>query len=901
MSDFDLLTNARALPNGASFHRCALQVNPHHYSSTFRGEESQGGEQEYTRKMVEKAIELDIAALAITDHNSVSSVAYFKEAAKGRGVRVFPGFELSSSEGVHVLCIYAEKTDERELERYLGGFGIRETKPSADLANKTFLQIIEEVAAQGGITIAAHATSETGGLLRVLKGKARICAWRSGYLQAIQIPGPIADLPDDLRPIIENKNGDYTRDGAASKELAVAVLNAKDVASPRDLDDPAATCLIKMSQVSIEGLRQAFLDPGSRIRLDPTKARAEAEEHSEFIALAWEGGFLDGAALHFNANLNVLIGGRGTGKSTIIESIRAVLGLEPIGDESRKAHQSIVRNVLGNAAKISLLVRACRPNSRYYLIERTIPNPAIVRDESGEISNLSPLDVLPGVEVYGQHEISELTKSSEKLTRLLRRFVDGGEAIDEQAVQILRQLEKNRKRLVEAETSEREIEERLEALPGLEETAERFRDAGLEEQLREKSLLVREERVLTSIPERLAPFKDCLETLDRELPIDRTFLSQKALEELPGRVILEKLEEVFAQLEKQLRSVQRGFVQALEAADSGVKAVHEEWQGRKQVVEHEYQRILRDLHKARIDGEEFIRLRRRIEELRPLREHAQHSQHLSEALQLERRAFLAEWENHKAEAFRSLERAAKRVNRKLRSRVEVRVTAAGNRQPLIAMLHDEIGGRFKEANDRLSSFEDFSLPQFVQTCREGADALVQRYRLPRGAAERLAAAESEVLMRIEELDLPTTTEIRLNTAPSQEPPVWQSLDELSTGQKATAVLLLLLLDSAAPLVIDQPEDDLDNSFITDSVVPRIREEKQHRQFLFSTHNANIPVLADAELIVGLLPLGDEEAGQKRVDANLMGSIEAQPVRELIETILEGGKDAFERRRRKYGF
>ena len=87
-------------------------------------------------------------------------------------------------------------------------------------------------------------------------------------------------------------------------------------------------------------------------------------------------------------------------------------------------------------------------------------------------------------------------------------------------------------------------------------------------------------------------------------------------------------------------------------------------------------------------------------------------------------------------------------------------------------------------------------------------------------------------MRVEELDLPPTTAIRLNTAPTGEPPAWQALEDLSTGQKATAVLLLLLLESEAPLIVDQPEDDLDNRFITEGVVPRMREEKQRRQFLF---------------------------------------------------------------------
>lgn len=69
-------------------------------------------------------------------------------------------------------------------------------------------------------------------------------------------------------------------------------------------------------------------------------------------------------------------------------------------------------------------------------------------------------------------------------------------------------------------------------------------------------------------------------------------------------------------------------------------------------------------------------------------------------------------------------------------------------------------------------------------------------------------------------------------------------------EKATAVLLLLLLESDAPLVVDQPEDDLDNRFITERVVPKMGQEKRRRQFS-SPHNANIPVLGDAELIAAL--------------------------------------------------
>ena len=115
------------------------------------------------------------------------------------------------------------------------------------------------------------------------------------------------------------------------------------------------------------------------------------------------------------------------------------------------------------------------------------------------------------------------------------------------------------------------------------------------------------------------------------------------------------------------------------------------------------------------------------------------------------------------------------------------------------------------------------------------------------------------------------------------------------------MLLLLLLESPAPLIVDQPEDDLDNRFITEGVVPRMRAEKQRRQFVFSTHNANIPVLGDAELIVGLTASGEAERGHAGIAPEHVGSIDDRQVRELVEEILEGGKDAFERRRRKYGF
>ena len=350
-----------------------------------------------------------------------------------------------------------------------------------------------------------------------------------------------------------------------------------------------------MSDVSIEGLRQAFLDPGSRIRLasDPP-----LEEHAELMSLSWEGGFLDGTAFRFNPNLNVLIGGRGAGKSTIVESLRYVLGLEPVGEEARKARDGIVRHVLRSGTKISLLIRSRGPTEREYRIERTVPNPPVVREERGEVSGLLPEEILPRVEVYGQHEISELTRSREKLTRLLHRFVKQDADLGRRKADLRRSLEKTRRSILDVRADLRQIDERLAALPGVEETLKRFRDAGLEGRLREQSLLVREERVLDSIPERLEPFRECLNLLRQELPIDRLFLSQKSLADLPGKEILAGANAILESLNADLEKVVQQLETALQHAENGLTGVRSRWNQRKSEVQDSYQKILRELQKS---------------------------------------------------------------------------------------------------------------------------------------------------------------------------------------------------------------------------------------------------------------------------------------------------------------
>lgn len=813
------LNGALKLPSGARFYRCALQVNPFAYLGRYGKQTAFQDEDSYNAAIVAACKANDVEAIAVTDHYRVAESKGLIAAARAAEIFVFGGFEASSKDGVDFLCIY-DPERENSLERFIGKFGIHDHAHPSPNGDKDCLELLACVRDQGGIAIAANVAADNG-LLKTLDGQPRANAWKSLHLYACAIPGSLDDVPWNYQMILKNKNADYKRN------LSVALINASDVNSPEDLSKQRSTSFIKMSHLSVEGLRQAFLDPESRIRLNHD---TPPEPHTEFIAMAWDGGFLDGTKLHFNENLNVLVGGRGAGKSTVIESIRYVLAIEPLGDEASKAHQGV-----------------------------------------------------------------------EKLTLILERFVERDPNANARKAKLRFDLERSRGRITDVQREMKLVEEHLSQLPGLEETEKRFQDAGLEERLKEKNLLMREERILAAIRERLAPLSTARQEMAELLPVDSAFLSAKALEGLPSVALLTEgagiLDRVTAQLQKIAGEIERILTQA----DTEVSGLYARWDKRKQEVESTYEVLLRELQKDNIDGEAFIRLRKQIEELRPLREKKANLTRDIEAYLAERRRLIDEWTDLLSAEHRALEKAAKKITKRLPGRVRVTVAMGGNREPLVALLRAELSGKPAALLERLKNCENLSLLELAQRCREGKDALVAWYAFTPAAAERLAQATPDTLMKIEELELPATTKVELNTASEAEPEAWRALEALSTGQKATAVLLLLLLESEAPLIVDQPEDDLDNRFITDGVVPIMKNEKRKRQFIFSTHNANIPVLGDAELILGLSTDIQNGAVQGRISDCHMGSIDVQSVREMVEEILEGGKPAFEMRRLKYGF
>jgi hypothetical protein len=447
-----------------------------------------------------------------------------------------------------------------------------------------------------------------------------------------------------------------------------------------------------------------------------------------------------------------------------------------------------------------------------------------------------------------------------------------------------------------------EIDEKLGQLPALEEKLRLFEDKGIEEKLREHTLLAKEEQILHASREHLMMLQRFFEQARQRLELEPLSLPAEAIDQFPNADLLESIQLTLENLEETLGENVAHIDAAIGQARDELLDIAEKWHSRKQARQKEYERVLMDLQKEEIDGSAFLRLRQDIERLEPLR--LRHAQLIQRRQQLERkRQKLLHKRDASKRALSALDKkAAETVNRLLDQRVHVSLKREANYTAFIDKVKSLRKNFRTDFLERLCATEDFALADFVKQVRNGKQALQERYQLTDKQAESLAAnIDPAALLEIEELDLPDVVNIELNVAASGEPPRWRSMSELSTGQKATAILLLLFPESHTPLIIDQPEDDLDNRFIADTIIPTLRQEKRQRQFLFATHNANLPVLGDAELIIALEAGGDGKAIHAQIHESHLGSIDRESVKLLVEQVLEGGQRAFEMRRAKYGF
>ena len=899
--DLETLTGHTATPagivsalgksDGSRFYRCAFQVNPFDYCERHAKDSGFQTETEYNDAMVKSCVENGIQIVGITDHFRYDGSIALTEKLKKAGIIVFPGFEANSSEGVHILCLFPPETTPSEMNNLIGASNIRDPKVESPLSCKTCEQMLDLVQSRGGIAITAHVTSNSG-LLTTLSGSACVNAWKSEFHYAAAIPGPVNDVPEKFVQICKNKNAEYKR------ERQIAFVNAADVSKPEDFSKASATSLIKMTDVSIEGLKQAFLDAEGRVLLNSENV---PPDFTKLVAVSWDRGLLSEQSIALNSGLNVIIGGRGAGKSTIVESIRYAFGLEPKGKEALSTHIAMMKELMGQKASVAVLLHSPKPSPGYYLVERVYGQSPRVKNQEGDIiQDLNPLDLVPGIEVYGQHEISELTRDKAKLADILERFVGDDERTIVKIDSIRSQLTESRGGIAAKRQRIVELSDALAALPGLREKLKRFEATDLKKHGEEKTAVQAEARIFETFGESIDAIREEAESFMPESDSAEQVLPSEAEQKLPNRATLEPIQKIAQDLEDARRSASKILATAHTKALNDLTAVENEWTPLKEAADKRFDVVKTALRADGYDPDEYVSLDDQVARLEPKQKQKLDLEEELDGLRKTRQGIIDEWEKADARAYSELEKAARRVSKKLKGKVKALIQPSSAIAPLEKVLRLHAEGNIGQALGKLRELENLSLSEFAGTIRLGTDSLILKYGFSQSSAAKIADAGEALALEVEECRIPPEAAIQLNVS-RDGGEHWKKLENLSAGQKATAVLLLLLLDADAPLIIDQPEDDLDNQFIAGHIVTSMRSGKKCRQFIFSSHNPNIPVLGDADQIIGLTPTVEDGNDRTLIHDEDCGSIDKASVQRLIMDLLEGGDQAFAVRREKYGF
>ncbi|MBK9031556.1 MAG: AAA family ATPase [Myxococcales bacterium] len=617
--------------------------------------------------------------------------------------------------------------------------------------------------------------------------------------------------------------------------------------------------------------------------------------HHAVLRLQITGGFLSGQELEFVDGLNCFIGGRGTGKTTLLEFLRYGLGLMPDPKVNAQRHRAIENLVKANLGGGRLKVQLKTKNGMRYVAERGAADAVQVVNEAGAPVQVSlDRDQIFSADVFSQNEIEDIASNPAAQLGLLDRFVENDTS------DISRELEALHRQLDQATSELRRLDTEIQDL------AARAGDVPiLAERLKGLELSSGTDAARINAAHAGKTARDIESKVVEQLAI----AAETATSGIASAVTAFQT-TLQVQLDPSMRSgTNSDLLTALEADVRAFELVLSA--ATKSVSSGGTLRARLELHRTSITDRHGMQ-------------------------EADYRKFLAEIEE---EGGRAAERAGLQKNHaeaiaaaKLHEAKEtLRMGVAGKRNEMLDRISEFRDRRFaarKGVADRLShQFKSIrvSISQAADS-KQYRDAITKALKgLPyRGVAERLTQAflpgelareamagnvglvsertsfDQEKTRRVLDTLRADGTAYDIESVDLDDVPCIELLDgdtykespNLSTGQRCTTILPILLVQSERPLLIDQPEDNLDNAFIYDTVVKALRAVKGARQVIFVTHNPNIPVLGEAERVFVL-----ESDGQK---ARLRKCGSVDECKDDIETILEGGREAFLQRKHRYG-
>jgi len=685
--------------------------------------------------------------------------------------------------------------------------------------------------------------------------------------------------------------------GLGKKQFLARVLNSDShtlAALGRNAAGDRKVTRYKMQQVSFDALRMALQDSDARVRIEEeVPARVPVVR-----ALSMDGGFLTGQGIQFSPNLNCIIGGRGTGKSTTFEAIRCLTGQSGMGD------------VVDSEVWPDLINLLVEDQSGHELKMR--------RRRDCDVEDADDPDaLLPdfAVECYAQSEAATISQNATAdpagLLSFLDRFI--GVAAD------LKEEREVRQELLDSEADLKIAAENVAKIPQVDRDL-KYKKSQL------AALEAQRGKEVIALIRKLDQEKEVRVSLRRDL--------QELLGLTSNEALRERIESIETSVDPTDLTIGGTEYQAIaqQAAAFKVKVVAAETdlQAAAKLLSDVIERQLTAWRTKEAAAKAEIDQKRAALETNGVRLDMVFINSLStdEARLTENLRRLKTWEpglerRRKARADLVKKRweirdriATKRsaygvkASRTLKSvltdlSVSLKFLHSAHSPSGCAVITEAMGWRTSQVPRAPLLIEKLSLPGLVQAVLKKDKAAIKGARASDGAtvfadADAQAIIENlsapEVMQKLQAVEVSDTPQLIVSKqVTGQARPMIRDFSQLSLGQKQSVLLALMLsADSNRPLIIDQPEDHLDSEFIYQTLVPVLRRAKERRQVIIVTHNANIAVLGDAEQIIVLKAQDDTGRIVSR------GSIDHPEARQLACDILEGSSEAFRRRATIYG-
>ncbi|MGH3622177.1 MAG: hypothetical protein ACRDQ5_10355, partial [Sciscionella sp.] len=658
---------------------------------------------------------------------------------------------------------------------------------------------------------------------------------------------------------------------------------------------------IKLSTVDASALRLALHDPRTRV----LTRRPAAARHPRVLSMEVQGGFLDGLTLRFNDDLSTLIGGRGAGKSAVLETLRYAIDAPVYSDQSERV--SLIRHAMGSGGRVRLIVERPGPQQeqRYEITRVLNQEPRVTDVSTGNAVEVSPLELFGASSspvILLQGEIQAVARDDSFRRRLLDEIIgDDARQADIAVRRTMEELRRNQQAIEEDERALNTREEYTERLGRLNADVTFFEQQGVADKLDRQAKASADRARLDTATQRAG---DGWSAHTRAATEIMEALTAAAADLRAGQ---SEHAEVLAERAADVETTRERIGRALETAGAEIQALRQrlgdalaQWPTLVSSLDEDLRRVQAELGGGGLDAQRYVDAVRERTALAPIVDRLGRHEDELRNLHARRRELLRRLQDQRRDAMELRRRAANEVNRQLADSLEMTVNYLADTAEFINRLTAILKGSrvSSDAIDAIAAHPGTDGVELALLVAQGASAVAERVGITETMATRLVRWLTDEPARLRQVEvLAPHDSVSIALVVDGHP---KDLAQLSGGQKATALLLLLFAQGGRPLVLDQPEDDLDNRFVYDDVVSLLRAEKgvrdptRRRQIIVATHNANIPVNGDAELVLSLVDDNGHCAVRTRA------SIDDPTVRGEIRTVLEGGANAFRRRAEKYG-